>query len=170
MGCCRRYDDLRGNRRLLSVAHSQQKAVLDLFDRRHEIFDVVRKAVGQMTTSSPGFDQQREVEFMQTMERAYFFFGDDVQDYLKQLWADIVTVRAADKELEATQAPDIRRQMVERRRLSLQRIGQFYKTGQPLFGRYMRFSQTVPSAFTQFKRIAAETQRVWIKGKRYFTR
>src|SRR5262249_55414249 len=93
---------------------AQQKAVLDLFDRRHEIFDVVRKAVGQMTTSSPGLDQQREVEFMQTMERAYFFFGDDVQDYLKQLWGDIVTVRAADKQLEATQAPDIRRQMVER--------------------------------------------------------
>jgi hypothetical protein len=145
---------------------AQQKAVLDLFDRRHEIFEVVRKAVGQMTSSSHGFDQQREVEFMQTMERAYFFFGDDVQDYLKQLWADIVTVRAADKELEATQGHD-RRQMVERRRLSLTRIGQFYKTGQPLFGRYMRFSQTVPSAFwsTQLKRIAAETQRVWTKGK-----
>src|ERR1700758_1030273 len=64
---------------------AQQKAVLDLFDRRHEIFEVVRKAVGQMTSSSHGFDQQREVEFMQTMERAYFFFGDDVQDYLKQV-------------------------------------------------------------------------------------
>ena len=143
---------------------AQQKAVLDLFDRRHEIFEVVRKTVAQMISSSLGFDQQREIEFMQTMERAYFFFGDDVQEYLKQLWADIVTVRAADKALETTQAPH---QMVECRRLSLERIAQFYKTGQPLFGRYMRFSQTVPSGFwsTQFKRISVETQRFWTEGK-----
>jgi hypothetical protein len=147
---------------------AQQKAVLDLFDRRHEIFEVVRKAVGQMISSSHGFNHQREIEFMQAMERAYFFFGDDVQDYLKQLWSDILTVRAVDTELENTQAPD-RHLMVERRRLSWDRIAQFYRTGQPLFGRYMRFSQTVPSGFwsTQFKRIAAETQRVW---KRYVTR
>ena len=96
-------------------------------------------------------------------------FLEDVQHYLKQLWVDIVTVRAADKALDAAQGHD-RRQMLESRRLSLTRIAQFYETGQPLFGRYMRFSQTVPSAFwfTQFKRIAAETQRVWNKGKQRF--
>ncbi|MGY3125059.1 hypothetical protein ACVWXQ_008996 [Bradyrhizobium sp. S3.14.4] len=52
---------------------AQDKAALDLFERRHEIFLIVRKAVGQMVSSSPGFDQAREMEFLEMMERAYFF-------------------------------------------------------------------------------------------------
>jgi hypothetical protein len=122
---------------------AQQKAVLDLFDRRHEIYEVVRNSVGRMLSSSLGFDREREAAFVMAMERAYFFFGDDVESYLKQLWQDITTVRAADDELAEPRAPD-RQQIVERRRESLERIGDFYKTGQPLFGRYMRFSQKIP--------------------------
>lgn len=124
---------------------AQQKAVLDLFDRRHEIYEVVRNSVARMLSSSLGFDQERERAFIMVMERAYFFFGDDVENYLKQLWQDITMVRAADAELEGSQAPDLRRQIVERRRVSLERIGEFYKTGQPLFGKYMGFSQKIPT-------------------------
>ena len=36
------------------------------------------------------------------MEQAYFFFGDDVENYLEQLWKDIVTVRAANQVLGGT--------------------------------------------------------------------
>ena len=58
---------------------AQQKAALDLFDRRHAIYLTIRSAVGQMRSSSTGFDQAREVEFLEAMERAYFFFGNDVE-------------------------------------------------------------------------------------------
>jgi hypothetical protein len=122
---------------------AQQKAVLDLFDRRHSIYQVVRKAVGQMVASSPGFDQSGEIEFIEAMERAYFFFGDDVESYLKQLWSDILDVRTADAELPGTNDTETRRSVIEKRRAALNRIGQFHTAGQPLFARYMRFSQTI---------------------------
>jgi hypothetical protein len=122
---------------------AQQKAALDLFDRRHAIYEIVRKAVSKMIASSPEFDQGREIEFMEAMERAYFFFGDDVANYLKQLWSDILNVREADAELPAAKDPEDRRAILEKRRAALNRIGRFHSVGQPLFARYMRFSQTV---------------------------
>jgi hypothetical protein len=122
---------------------AQQKAALDLFDRRHLIYLIVRKAVGTMCSSSPEFDQQRETEFIANMEDAYFFFGDDVKNYLEQLLNDILDVRTADAELPGAQADEERKKILERRRIALNRIGQFYKTGQAIFARYMRFKQTV---------------------------
>jgi hypothetical protein len=59
----------------LRTAH--QRAALDLFDRRYELFRIFREAAGQITISSAGFDRAREIDFMQAKERAYFFFGDD---------------------------------------------------------------------------------------------
>jgi len=64
---------------------AQQKAALDLFDRRHAIYQTIRNAIVQMRSSSTGFDQTREIEFLEAVEQAYFFFGNDVEDYLKQL-------------------------------------------------------------------------------------
>lgn len=122
---------------------AQQKAVLDLFEQRHAIYEIVREAVGTMASSSTMFDQAREVEFFQSVERAYFFFGDDVVSYLEQLSNDIAAVKMADVELQTAQGT-ARGQVAEKRRLALTRIGQFLDTGQPLFARYMRFSQAVP--------------------------
>lgn len=122
---------------------AQQKAALDLFDRRHAIYQTIRSAVGKMRSSSTGFDQAREIEFMEAMEEVYFFFGSDVERYLTQLWSDILDVRTADTELPATNDPETRRKVLEKRRTALERIGQFERNGQPLFARYMRFSQTV---------------------------
>jgi hypothetical protein len=56
----------------LQLRTAQQRAALDLFDRRYELFCVFREAVAQMTRSSAGFDQQRERDFIQAKERAYF--------------------------------------------------------------------------------------------------
>lgn len=123
---------------------AQQKAVLDLFDRRRAIYEIVRKAVGTMSSNSMTFDQTREVEYMQAMEDAFFFFGDDVDRYVRRLWSDITDVWAADKELEGTPDTNTRRALLEKRRAALTRIAQFHNDGMPLFARYMRFSQTVP--------------------------
>ncbi|MBR1172991.1 hypothetical protein JQ617_03400 [Bradyrhizobium sp. KB893862 SZCCT0404] len=119
---------------------AQDKAAFDLFERRHDIFQIVRRAVQQMVSSSPGFDQAREIEFTEMMERAYFFFGDDVHDYLNRLWNDIVDVRTADSEMAGgSLSPTELTEALGRRRKAMSRIEQFYKTGQPLFAKYMRF-------------------------------
>jgi hypothetical protein len=122
---------------------AQQRGALDLFDRRYELFRVFREAVGQMT-SSAGFDQRRETDFIQAKERAYFFFGDDVKAYLDELLSDINIVLTVDKELPGISDQETRRQSIETKRKALDRIERFHTTGRRLFGRYMRFSQTIP--------------------------
>jgi len=48
-------------------------------------YEIVRNSVGKkLRSSSTVFDQDHEIEFMEAMERAYFFFGDDVKKYLEQ--------------------------------------------------------------------------------------
>jgi hypothetical protein len=123
---------------------AQQKAVLDLFERREAIYQVVHKTVSTIAANSVEFDPPREVELLQVMERAYFFFGDDVVNYLRQLWADITQVQTTDAELKDEKDPATRGDMVARRRRAMNRITQFYYTGQPLFAKYMRFSRAVP--------------------------
>lgn len=59
------------------MAHHSARSVLDLFERRHAIYEIVRKAVGTMVNNSTTFDQTREVEYMQAIHDADFF-GDDV--------------------------------------------------------------------------------------------
>jgi hypothetical protein len=130
---------------LLQWRTAQQKAVLDLFDRRHAIYEIVRNAVSTMTSNSNAFDAGREVEYMQAMERAYFFFGDEVVAYLEQLWSAIGDVRDADKELKNMKDPAEQRAAVEKRRAGMNRIAQFHSAGKPLFAKYMRFSQKVPT-------------------------
>ena len=84
------------------------------------------------------------MEFAEMMERAYFFFGDDIQDYLKKPWDDILNVQTADSEMKGSglSQADLQR-VIAHRREALDRIAQFYKTGQPLFARYVRFVRTI---------------------------
>jgi hypothetical protein len=123
---------------------AQQKAMLDLFDQRHEIYEIVRNAVGAISTNSLAFDQAREIEFMQTMERAYFFFGDDVVTYLEALWRAICEVRAADATLQGLVASAQRGAISAKRADALKAVMQFHSAGKPLFARYMRFPERVP--------------------------
>ncbi len=121
---------------------AHQKAALDLFERRHSIYETVRKGVGMMIRDSNGFDQACEAEFVQAMGRAYFFFGDDVVGYLEQLWKAITDVREADTELKDGSAHAALGATAEKRRKAMDRITAFYTEGRPLFSKYMRFQQT----------------------------
>jgi hypothetical protein len=76
-------------------------------------------------------------------ERAYFFFGDDVAEYLQKLWLAIIDVQAGDAELRSDLSIGDRKAAIERRRKAFKVVEEFYKVGQPLFGSYMRFDQKV---------------------------
>ena len=129
---------------------AQQKAALDLFDRRYAIYEIVRKAVETMTSNSNAFDLEREVEFMQAMERAYFFFGDDVVSYLERLWGAILDVRDVDKEFPDTKDPAMLHEALGKRSAHMSFIAKFHEIGNPVFGKYMRFSEGVPSTSHYF--------------------
>jgi hypothetical protein len=92
--------------------------------------------------------------FLVAWERSYFFFGDDVQSYLKSLYDDILTVKAADASSDE--------RVINNRWAAFGRIGEFNKIGRPLIGKYMRFAQQVP-AESQWKPLGPQTQQ---KGAR----
>ena len=115
---------------------AHQKAVLDLFERRHSIYETVRKGVGMMIRNSNGFDQACEAEFAQAMGRAYFFFGDDVVGYLEQLWKAITDVREADTVLRDRSAHAALGATAEKSRKAMNRITAFYTEGRPLWVRF----------------------------------
>ena len=110
---------------------AHQKAVLDLFDKRFKIYETVKNCVDQVSINRNRFDNERQKEFLKAMNEAYFFFGDDLHRYLETLRKDILIVRSE----------------LPTREQAMNRINKFYQDGQPLFAKYMRFSQTVPSTF-----------------------
>jgi len=124
----------------------QNKAALDLFEKRREVYEVVRKSVGQILSSSPKFDSAKENEFLDARERAFFFFGDDVKSYLDELWDDFGDVCVVDAERDSL--PDAEKgEALTKRRAALNRIEkEFREVAQPLFARYMRFSEKVPGS------------------------
>lgn len=121
---------------------AQQKAGLDLFERRHEIYETARRAVATIINDSNNFDQAHEIELMQAMERAYFFFGGNVHAYLDQLWKAIGEVRNADKLIKDNPGLAVLGNIRERRREAIDCVTTFHVEGGSLFALYMRFPQT----------------------------
>src|SRR5262245_51886400 len=96
------------------------------------------------------------------MERAYFFFGEDVHEYIDMLWNNIIDVRVVDAELPGLVTDEERRENRKTRRTAIKRIGKFYREGQPLFVSYMRFPQKVPgSRWRGLRRWCRELLRRW---------
>jgi hypothetical protein len=126
---------------------ARQKAVLDLFDKRFKIYETVKNCVEQVSINPEDFGNERQKEFLKAKNKAYFFFGNEVNDYLERLRKDLLTVYDATT-FEATTAE---------REEAITRITNFYRDGQPLFAKYMRFTQPVPLV----SRIAARS-RLWI--------
>ena len=121
----------------LQYLTARQKAVLDLFDKRFKIYETVKTCVDQVSINPNRFDNERQKEFLKAVNEAYFFFDDDVNSYLERLRQDLLTVYDTTR-FEATTAD---------REEAISRISKFAEDGQPLFAKYMRFSQTVPATF-----------------------
>jgi hypothetical protein len=129
---------------------AQQKAALDLFDKRYKVYETVKNSVDQVVKNAPDFDKDREKELRKAVNEAYFFFGDDVHHYLESVWDNIVFVCGIHPDELAVRASERAERMT--------RILEFYKIGQPLFAKYMRFSQAVPR--NSFRRRAPEKGQI----------
>jgi hypothetical protein len=122
---------------------ARQKFALDLFERRYETYTIVRQAVAQVT-SRGSLDLASETALSEAIEKAYFFFGDDVIQYLKGFQDDVIGVNSYAAELSEIADPDERGSMIEKNRAAKERIFKFYGHGESLFGKYMRFDESVP--------------------------
>ena len=63
---------------------SNERIVLELFDRRLAIYEEIRSVVGSVTRSGRAPDEEL-FKFDKAMDRVPYFFGPEVQAYLKEL-------------------------------------------------------------------------------------
>lgn len=64
---------------------AQQRIVLDLFDKRMEVFESLRSAVSKVNSSGKT-TQETVQEFANAKNRVLLLFGPDVQDYVEKLY------------------------------------------------------------------------------------
>ncbi|WP_441277701.1 hypothetical protein AB7783_11730 [Tardiphaga sp. 172_B4_N1_3] len=122
------------------------KFALDLFERRHAIY-VATRAVVSKISSAGKLDRKEDIEFGETVEAAYFFFGDDVVTYLKNFQQNVIDIDVFSAEMTAMTNPAERAEAIKKVRMAKERISKFYKEGQPLFASYIRFDERLPSRF-----------------------
>lgn len=122
---------------------AHQRVVLDLFDRRLEVYNQLRSAVASIVTSGK-VSPEVEQGIGRAIESARFYFGDEVVTYLDALYKSVVDVGCYSSEIEGTQGPD-RAKLIANRRAAFERVESFYKDAPALFKPYMRLDQKMPS-------------------------
>ncbi|KQT96954.1 hypothetical protein [Rhizobium sp. Leaf453] len=100
---------------------AHQKIMLDLFDRRLNVYSNVRSAL-TMITSEGVTDQSLELLF-EAEDKATFLFGEEIRSYLVDLWSLCVSLPAEDQGV------------------LMRAIDEFYERGADRFAPYMRMDQ-----------------------------
>jgi hypothetical protein len=119
----------------IAVAYFQwvtasQKVGLDLFDRRFQVFNDVRKACSAFHVTAR-FDDESDQLYCRAMERAHFLFGPEVKTYLQAARSDLISETTLTK---TGQPGDL-----ERRR----RLLKFYEDTDRLMSPYMALRQPI---------------------------
>lgn len=80
---------------------NRRKLKLDLFDRRYAVFEKVGEFIGSILTSGkvpPG----AEFQFLVDTKAAGLLFGEDVSQFVSEIYRKAVHLHALDAELEGT--------------------------------------------------------------------
>ena len=57
----------------------------ELFDKRYEFYEIVRKFIHEACSFSAGVSKETSEAFFNQMHKGYFLFGTDIKEYLRQL-------------------------------------------------------------------------------------
>jgi hypothetical protein len=108
---------------------AHQRFVLDLFERRMEVYEQVRRVVARVNSSGQA-DAEAEIELLSAIEKASFLFGRDVTIYLDNMRLQLILLFDAQASKNGAN--------LARRTALFQSIKKFYYDGPALFRRYMR--------------------------------
>jgi hypothetical protein len=134
---------------------AQQKVALDLFDRRYAIYEELRDIVAQFMRNLE-FSHELQRSYLYAQNRARFYFGAEVEDYLETLRKDMMRGHHFDR--FGRQAMNVDEQVAR-----LDRVAVFFTEIDKMFIPYMRNDQRMPlwwwsNIFASYKR--------WIRAVR----
>ena len=116
---------------------AQQKVALDIFDRRYKIYEDLRSVVTQfLQTLDLSIEMQRL--YVDAQNRARFYFGAEVDDYLEKLRIEMLRGHMFDR-YPSQIVGNVNAQVAR-----LDRIMAFYTEIDRMFIPYMRNDQRMP--------------------------
>jgi hypothetical protein len=125
---------------------AHQRIVLDLFDRRLQVFEIAASACGSIISSGkPSIEALRKLH--EAKGNARFLFGDDVNSYLKDRIADCAFLLAFNDEVLNERPDSERGTLIDKKYAALTKIGEYQNQAPPIFAPYMRLDQKMPNAW-----------------------
>lgn len=118
---------------------ANDRIVLDLFERRLEIFDGIRSIVGEVMRSGTAPDEVLN-RYWQAIDRVPYFFGAEVQDFVETMRRNMIQLNLANTMMEDMLAPD-RSKWVQKRHDEFSKVIEFYRASPALFGPYLQAHQ-----------------------------
>jgi hypothetical protein len=119
---------------------SQQKVVLDLFDRRlakyTAVRDVVRKVIGSGAATN-----ENSFQFIQALDGVEFLFGDDIEQPLQEISRAISLLTVTGPERKDLEPGPELQALVKRERGALTAVESFYSTFRVRLKPYLRMHQ-----------------------------
>jgi hypothetical protein len=122
---------------------TQQKLILDLFDKRWSIVTELREVIGEVLRTG-NVSHEVSVKFYLAADRAAFLFGPEITSYLAKVRASLSKHKAAQADIESeidtrrSKAADIQYREFEV-------IQGFNPSFDPLIAPYMQMHDKVPS-------------------------
>ena len=80
---------------------NRRKLKLDLFDRRYTVFEKIGEFIGSILTSGK-VQQGKEFQFLVDTKAAGLLFGEDISQFVSEIYRKAVHLHALDAELEGS--------------------------------------------------------------------
>ena len=125
---------------LLQWYTAHRRAMLDLFDRRMEVYSDIRSVIDQITASGK-CTYEANFDYLRVIDRATFLFGRDVNAYLERLRVWLHNLCYYESMMETGQ----RQEMISKKDVLLPKVLNFYTDFPTLIEPYVRMDQRRPS-------------------------
>jgi len=125
---------------------ANQRAVLDVFEKRFEIYQGARAAITEVVTKGT-VQPQAHIDFLRATDKAQFLFGREVTSYFNCVYRLLVE-HAEAEDLMKSGNQQTYQNAVTKKHAAFREIANFYKKSAPLVTPYMRIHQKAPSTWT----------------------
>jgi hypothetical protein len=121
---------------------AHQRAVLDLFEKRYELYTAVRSVIAEVIAHGRA-DNKIQFDYLRAIERAPFLFGPEVTAYLDSLYRLLVAQGHAETMMK-TESAEEHAKWISKQHECFLKVAEFYQRSEPLVQPYMRMHQKAP--------------------------
>jgi hypothetical protein len=120
---------------------SNEKIVLELFERRLAIYEEIRVVIGEVTRSGAA-PNDLFFRYGTATDRAPYFFGQEILDYLETIRMHLADLELSNTMLNSPNVAD-RAMWAEKRKTHFLGVTGFYKESPTLFRPYIQAHQKI---------------------------